>query len=193
MKKTVKEFSELYGGYVTEPFIKQMQGIAQQAIVMAKQHRDNCLLSSDGLHHGAIAPSSEAIEFWSEINNKCHAWLTQKENTMNIFQEIENFNLERNLAQYCTKENELAMLGEELKEFEEAEELLHQVKEVTDIVVVAIGTLVKMGANPQIAMEETLKQIKSRKGTIAPSGKWVKDKNQDPATLYIPDYTRAFA
>jgi len=111
---------------------------------------------------------------------------------MNIFKEIEDFNFDRNLAQYMNKENELSMLKEEVKEYEDATDTFHEVKEVTDIIVVAVGTLIKMGADPQVAMEETLKQIKSRTGSISQSGKWIKDKNQNPSTLYSPDYAKAF-
>jgi hypothetical protein len=192
MKKKVKEFSDLYGNYPTKSFIHEMQSVAVQAMAMAKQHLDDCIQSKQGVHHSSIAPANEALEFWSSINYKCLKWLKEKDESMNIFKEIEKFNLERNLAQYLSKENELSMLNEEVGEYKEADDFFHEVKEVTDIIVVAVGTLVKMGANPQIAMEETIKQIQSRKGEIAPSGKWVKDKNQDPATLYQPDYARAF-
>lgn len=53
--------------------------------------------------------------------------------------------------------------------------------------------------NVDLAMEETIKEISSRRqdpeqahqwSINGPSGKWQKDKQQDPATLYTADYTK---
>ena len=53
-----------------------------------------------------------------------------------------------------------------------------------------------MGYNPYKCMIETFKEISSRKQDPVQaeewktkvSGKWMKDKNQDPATIYKADY-----
>ena len=46
-----------------------------------------------------------------------------------------------------------------------------------------------IGYNPEKCIIETIKKINSRKGAIDESiNKWVKDKSQDPLTLYEPDY-----
>jgi hypothetical protein len=41
-------------------------------------------------------------------------------------------------------------------------------------------------------MAETLLEINSRKGSVDPlTGKWQKDKDQDPSTLYKANYDNA--
>ena len=48
-----------------------------------------------------------------------------------------------------------------------------------------------IGYDPEKCIIETIKKINSRKGAIDESiNKWVKDKNQDPLTLYEPDYDK---
>ena len=59
-----------------------------------------------------------------------------------------------------------------------------------DIIVVAAGAIYQQGYNPELALLETVKEISSRQGTIDPStGKWEKDRNQDPSTLYTANYS----
>jgi hypothetical protein len=107
---------------------------------------------------------------------------------MDIFERIEKFNEKRNLLGIHHKDNEVAMLKEELKEYKEAETTFNEVGELSDIVVVAIGTILKNGFDPTLVMNETLKKIESREGSLSKSGKWKKDRNQDPNTLYKPNF-----
>ena len=48
-----------------------------------------------------------------------------------------------------------------------------------------------IGYEPEKCIIETIKKINSRKGAIDESiNKWVKDRSQDPLTLYEPDYDK---
>lgn len=63
------------------------------------------------------------------------------------------------------------------------------VDDFCDIIVVCAGAIYQQGYNPELAMMETVKEISSRQGTIDPTtGKWEKDRNQDPSTLYTANY-----
>jgi len=60
------------------------------------------------------------------------------------------------------------------------------------IIVLALHYLRIIGYDPFIVLDEIMKQNFSRKGSIDPvSGKFVKDKNQDPSTLYKPNFENA--
>jgi len=60
-----------------------------------------------------------------------------------------------------------------------------------DIIVFATGTIRKVGYNPDIAMNEVLKEINSRTGTLI-DGKYVKDKSPEAqAKWYKADFTKA--
>lgn len=60
-----------------------------------------------------------------------------------------------------------------------------------DLKVYATGGIRKLGYNPDIAMEETLKQIESRTGSIV-DGKYVKDTSPEAkAREYQADYSKA--
>ena len=55
----------------------------------------------------------------------------------------------------------------------------------------SFSSIFNMGYDPNKCLLETCKEINSRKGAHDHSiGKWVKDKNQDPATLYKADYSK---
>jgi len=59
-----------------------------------------------------------------------------------------------------------------------------------DIVVLSSNHVAQSGYDIDLTMKETLKEISSRKGAINPTtGKWTKDPNQDPSTLYKANYT----
>jgi len=107
---------------------------------------------------------------------------------------IIRFNKERNLTEFNAKA-EYTMLAEELEEFGDASaynDEFEQINALCDLIVVATGALWKLGYNPSKALDETTKEILARKGTInSYTGKWEKDKTQDPATLYKPDYISA--
>lgn len=108
--------------------------------------------------------------------------------------EIVKWNEERQLVNFdATAEH--TMLYDELAEFYTAyaEENEHEmVDALCDIIVVAAGALHKLGYDPKKAMKETVKEISSRVGAFDElAGKWKKDPNQDPDTLYKADYTSA--
>jgi hypothetical protein len=105
---------------------------------------------------------------------------------------IVQFNVNRNLSVFDAKK-ELNMIELELVEFSEAATLgdeYEQVDALADTIVFAVGAIHKMGYNPTAVLLETLKEINSRIGELDEStGKWEKDKNQDPATLYKAEYS----
>ena len=110
---------------------------------------------------------------------------------MTPLQNIVKFNEERNLTQF-NLDTEIKMLLEELNEFVEAsqvEDTNEMVDALCDIIVVATGALYKLGYDPTLALQETTKEILSRQGTInEETGKWEKNSNQDPTTLYKAQY-----
>lgn len=109
-------------------------------------------------------------------------------------QEIVEWNEERRLKVFKGAA-EYEMLSEELQEFftAYAEGDKHEmVDALCDIMVVATGALHKLGYDPEKALLETTKEISSRKGAFNDDiGKWEKDPNQDPETLYKADYSVA--
>ena len=60
-----------------------------------------------------------------------------------------------------------------------------------DLIVVAAGAIYQQGYNPELSLQETVKEISSRRGSIDPStGKWEKQKDQPLETLYRADYSK---
>tara|TARA_R110000744_G_scaffold355344_1_gene461864 strand:+ start:1463 stop:1858 length:396 start_codon:yes stop_codon:yes gene_type:complete len=87
------------------------------------------------------------------------------------------WNDERCLKDF-NKGNEYYMLKEELTEFVDADIEHDMIDALCDIIVVAVGSINKLGYNVDVAMNETLKEIHSRTGTINnQTGKFEKDKN----------------
>lgn len=75
---------------------------------------------------------------------------------------------------------ELHMLKEEVSEFENASNEEEYLDALADIVVLAIGAMLKLGYKPNCVMNEVVREINSRRGSINPTtGKWMKDENQD--------------
>lgn len=113
---------------------------------------------------------------------------------MNPLQGIIEFNVERQLNTF-NSDAEYAMLLEELQEFFIAcakEDQHKKVDALCDLIVLATGGLYKLGYDPEKALIETVKEITSRKGSFdAEAGKWKKDPNQDPSTLYKACYDNA--
>lgn len=113
---------------------------------------------------------------------------------MDPIKAIVKFNTDRNLVKYDST-TEYGMLFEELQEFLLASAKRDEqeaVDALCDIIVVAVGSLHKLGYDPGLALSETLKEIHSRQGSInTDTGKWEKDRNQDPNTLYKADYALA--
>jgi predicted HAD superfamily Cof-like phosphohydrolase len=94
---------------------------------------------------------------------------------------IEQFNIERGLLDGDNPFNgklEHNMLKEELDEFEEAllnYDVTEAVDALCDIIVVATGSLLKLGFSPRLVLDETLKEIEDRTGAInTTTGKWQK-------------------
>ena len=107
--------------------------------------------------------------------------------------DIVKFNEDRNLKVF-NPDNERRMIEKELDEFSvgaKTNDPHEMVDGLCDVVVFALGAIHKMGYCPTQCMEETLKEVLSRKGELDPStGKWEKDPNQDPSTLYKANYTK---
>jgi len=93
----------------------------------------------------------------------------------------------------------MAQLSEELSEFTESHakgDTLGMVDDLADIITAAVGQLTKLGFNPQLVLKQTVKHVHSRK--IDPDKaeafkrgellKWPKDPNQNPNTIYEPNY-----
>lgn len=110
---------------------------------------------------------------------------------MTNFEGIVKFNTDRYLMTFDS-DVEYKLLEEELQEFFWATEKADKVDALCDLVVVAVGGLYKLGYDPEKALAETVKEILSRQGTTNQrTGKWEKNHNQDPDTLYKADYTTA--
>jgi hypothetical protein len=110
------------------------------------------------------------------------------------FDSIVKWNRSRNLTMYDAT-NEDAMIAEELEELSLARSN-HNVNEMVDaycdLIVLATGAIHKLGFDPTESMAETLLEINSRKGSVDRlTGKWQKDKDQDPSTLYKANYDNA--
>ena len=59
-----------------------------------------------------------------------------------------------------------------------------------DLIVLSSNNLAQYNYDVDLTMKETLKEISSREGSInSTTGKWTKDPNQDPSTLYKADYS----
>lgn len=64
-----------------------------------------------------------------------------------------------------------------------------RVDALNDIIELCIGDILKLGYDPELTLNEVNKEINSRKGKII-NGKFEKDVNQDPATLYKADFSK---
>jgi len=110
---------------------------------------------------------------------------------MGALQGIVQFNIDRKLNTFSPGA-EHGMLLEELQEFFEAyanDDQYEMLDALCDIIVVATGAIYKMGYEPELALQETVKEITSRQGAFnEETGKWQKDRNQDPSTLYKANY-----
>ena len=110
------------------------------------------------------------------------------------FDSIVKWNRSRNLTMYdATTED--AMIAEELEELSLARSnynVNEMVDAYCDLIVLATGAIHKLGFDPTESMAETLLEINSRKGSVDRlTGKWQKDKDQDPSTLYKANYDNA--
>lgn len=107
---------------------------------------------------------------------------------------IVDFNNARGLKNF-NGEAEYNMLSEELQEFFSAyseEDEYEMVDALCDLIVVAAGAIHKLKYDPRAALQETVKEICSRRGSFnEETGKWEKDPYQSVDTLYKADYTNA--
>ena len=72
------------------------------------------------------------------------------------------------------------MLNEEIDELEDSELESDTVDALCDIIVVATGALYKLGYDADKAMDETIKEICTRIGTVNPNtGKFEKDLSEE--------------
>ena len=134
-------------------------------------------------------PDIRAMDELSLILSRVDLIKTSKGNS--FVQGIIDFNKERKLSKY-NKEAEIAMLTEELQELKESSTQYESVDALCDIIVLATGALYKLGFDPEKAMQETISEISSRKGSFNENtGKWEKDVTQDPNSLYKADYINA--
>lgn len=110
---------------------------------------------------------------------------------MNPLQGIVKFNEDRKLSTF-KGEAEYTMLSEELQEFYTAyaeSDQYEMIDALCDLIVVATGAIHKLGYDPEDALTETVLEITSRQGIFnEDTGKWEKDRNQDPNTLYKANY-----
>ena len=97
----------------------------------------------------------------------------------------------------------LEKLNEELEEFEEGfvkADTHEMIDALADLIVIAAGEMVKLGFNPELCLKQTVKEISSREqcpdqaaswatGDRMPGEKWLKNPEQDPATIYSADYS----
>ena len=113
---------------------------------------------------------------------------------MDVIKGIVSFNEERKLDTFNAYA-EYKMLEEELNEFLSAvsmEQEREMIDALCDVVVVAVGAMHKLGYNPTRALSQTVQEITSRQGSFdEETGKWQKDLEQDPLTLYKADYDKA--
>ena len=105
---------------------------------------------------------------------------------------VVEWNIDRNLTTF-NPSTSMTLLHREYEEL--LRHLLEgqpTVDDFCDLMVVCAGAIYQQGYNPELALAETVKEISSRQGSIDPStGKWEKDRNQDPFTLYTANYDLA--
>lgn len=95
----------------------------------------------------------------------------------------------------------VSMITEELEEYIDAQndsDIEGMIDAIADIIVLSTNEMELMGYDLDMVMKQVLKEISSRVQdptqlqqwlTDGPSGKWQKDRNQDPSTLYTADFS----
>ena len=113
---------------------------------------------------------------------------------MTIFTKINDWANERGLLNIDWDKNaQASFIAEELSEFLRAKEHNEEVDALCDMIVFATNALRLLGYDPNIAMEETLKEISSRIGAFnEKTGKWEKFKTPEAIALwYSANYDNA--
>jgi len=121
----------------------------------------------------------------------------------NPIQDIVKLNKERYGLTFNSKKA-YNKLNEELKEFKDGIKNNNEIEmldALADIIVIATGEIRKMGYDPILVLNETVKEISSRKqdltqverwakGEKEDGEKWLKDKSQDKSELYKADFEK---
>jgi hypothetical protein len=86
-----------------------------------------------------------------------------------------------------------SFIAEELSEFLRSKDGNGEIDALCDVIVFAVNAMRIRGYDPNVAMEETLKEINSRTGAFNPAtGKWEKFKTPEAMALwYAADYEKA--
>lgn len=111
-----------------------------------------------------------------------------------VLDRINDWAKERNLLDIeFEKDKQASFLTEEITEFLRGNTPEEYVDAACDLIVFSTNLMKILGYNPNIAMDETLKEIESRKGEFnSESGKWEKYKDDYHQSLwYKADYSKA--
>lgn len=90
------------------------------------------------------------------------------------------------------------MIEEELQEYKDATTVEERIDAIADIIVFATNECEVEGYDVDLVMKQVVKHISARVQdpeqvvdwlNNGPSGKWRKNPNQDPSTLYEPNYS----
>ena len=113
---------------------------------------------------------------------------------MTYFEKINEWAKERGLLNIeWDKAAQASFIAEELSEFLRSKDGNGEIDALCDIIVFAVNAIKLRGYNPNIAMDETLKEINSRTGAFNPeTGKWEKFKTPEAMALwYAAAYEKA--
>ena len=113
---------------------------------------------------------------------------------MTHFDQINAWAKERGLLNIdWDKSAQASFIAEELSEFLRSKDSNGEIDALCDIIVFASNAMKLLGYDPNIAMDETLKEINSRTGAFNPeTGKWEKFKTPEAMALwYAADYNKA--
>lgn len=111
-----------------------------------------------------------------------------------ILSQINDWANERGLLNIeWDKSAHASFIAEELSEFLRAKDGSGEIDALCDIIVFAANAIRIRGYDPNLAMEETLKEINSRTGAFNPeTGKWEKFKTEEAKALwYSADYDKS--
>ncbi len=114
--------------------------------------------------------------------------------TKSYFDKINDWADERGLTNNpWDKSAQASFIAEELSEFLRAKDDNQEIDALCDMIVFAANAIKNKGYDPNIAMDETLKEISSRTGAFnEATGKWEKFKTQEAMELwYAADYSKA--
>ena len=111
-----------------------------------------------------------------------------------ILNEINDWANERGLLDIpWDKSAHASFIAEELSEFLRAKSGNEEIDALCDMIVFATNAMRIRGYDPNIAMEETLREISSRTGAFNPAtGKWEKFKTEEAKAMwYSANYDKA--